>query len=108
MKLGLGLPHLGVEATPQKIVEFAQRAEALGFDSLWVLERGSQRLGSTQVGHQHSGKGSRLPRGSHRKGTTPTELVWRRRNSRPARRGETRASIHRSNSPSVSINQSKE
>jgi probable F420-dependent oxidoreductase len=39
MKLGLGLPHLGVEATPQKIVEFAQRAEALGFDSLWVLER---------------------------------------------------------------------
>lgn len=39
MKLGLGLPHLGVEATPQKIVKFAQRAEALGFDSLWVLER---------------------------------------------------------------------
>jgi probable F420-dependent oxidoreductase len=39
MKLGLGLPRLGAEATPQKIVEFAQRAEALGFDSLWVLER---------------------------------------------------------------------
>ncbi|MFZ3326946.1 MAG: LLM class flavin-dependent oxidoreductase, partial [Methylocella sp.] len=39
MKLGLGLPHHGVEATPQKIVEFAQRAEALGFDSLWVFER---------------------------------------------------------------------
>jgi probable F420-dependent oxidoreductase len=39
MKLGLGLPHLGAEATPQKIVEFAQRAEALGFDSVWVLER---------------------------------------------------------------------
>src|SRR5258705_5481787 len=39
MKLGLGLPHLGDEATPQKIVGFAQRAEVLGFDSLWVLER---------------------------------------------------------------------
>ena len=39
MKLGLGLPHLGVEATPQKIIEFAQRAEELGFDSVWVLER---------------------------------------------------------------------
>ena len=39
MKLGLGLPHHGVEATPQRIVEFAQRAEALGFDSLWVFER---------------------------------------------------------------------
>jgi len=56
MKLGLGLPHLGVDATRQKIVEFAQRAEAVGFDSLWVLERGSQRLGSTHAGHQHSGK----------------------------------------------------
>ncbi|MCW2653511.1 MAG: hypothetical protein QOE41_3025 [Mycobacterium sp.] len=39
MKLGLGLPHLGAEATPKRIVEFAQRAEELGFDSLWVLER---------------------------------------------------------------------
>jgi probable F420-dependent oxidoreductase len=39
MKLGLGLPHLGAEATPQRIVEFAQRAEELGFDSVWVLER---------------------------------------------------------------------
>jgi len=33
MKLGLGLPHLGDEATPQKIVGFAQRAEVLGFDA---------------------------------------------------------------------------
>jgi probable F420-dependent oxidoreductase len=39
MKLGLGLPHHGLEATPQKIVEFAQHAEALGFDSLWAFER---------------------------------------------------------------------
>ena len=39
MKLGLGLPHHGLEATPHKIVEFAQRAEALGFDSLWAFER---------------------------------------------------------------------
>jgi probable F420-dependent oxidoreductase len=39
VKLGLGLPHFGTEATPQRIVEFAQRAEELGFDSVWVLER---------------------------------------------------------------------
>ncbi|MFS8095510.1 LLM class flavin-dependent oxidoreductase [Lentzea alba] len=39
MKLGLALPQLGAEANPKTIVEFAQRAEELGFDSLWVLER---------------------------------------------------------------------
>jgi hypothetical protein len=108
MKLGLGLPHLGVEATPQKIVEFAQRAEALGFDSLWVLERGSQRLGSTQVGHQHSGKGSRLPEGATAKERPSPNPCGGVANSRPARQGETRASIRRSNSQSVSTNQSKE
>jgi alkanesulfonate monooxygenase SsuD/methylene tetrahydromethanopterin reductase-like flavin-dependent oxidoreductase (luciferase family) len=31
--------HFGAETTPEGIVTFAQRAEELGFDSLWVLER---------------------------------------------------------------------
>jgi probable F420-dependent oxidoreductase len=39
VKLGLALPHIGDEATPEGILTFAQRAEELGFDSLWVLER---------------------------------------------------------------------
>lgn len=39
MKLGLGLPHYSDEATPGKLVTFAQQAEALGYDSLWALER---------------------------------------------------------------------
>ena len=39
MKLGLSLPHLGRDATPEKLVDFARRTESLGFDSLWVLER---------------------------------------------------------------------
>ncbi|HXA31014.1 MAG TPA: TIGR03619 family F420-dependent LLM class oxidoreductase [Acidimicrobiales bacterium] len=39
MKLGLGLPHYGADATPDKIVEFAQRAESVGYESLWALER---------------------------------------------------------------------
>jgi probable F420-dependent oxidoreductase len=35
----LGLPHYSAEATPDRIVNFAQRAESLGYDSLWALER---------------------------------------------------------------------
>jgi len=34
----LSLPHLG-ETTPDRIVDFAQRTESLGYDSLWALER---------------------------------------------------------------------
>jgi probable F420-dependent oxidoreductase len=39
MKFGLGLPHYGDDITPERLVVFAQRAEALGYDSLWALER---------------------------------------------------------------------
>ncbi|ONI74113.1 hypothetical protein BWI15_12150 [Kribbella sp. ALI-6-A] len=39
MKLGLGLPHYSDEARPDRLVTFAHRAEALGYDSLWALER---------------------------------------------------------------------
>ena len=39
MKLGLGLPHYATEASPQNVLTFAQKAEELGYDSVWALER---------------------------------------------------------------------
>jgi len=39
MRLGIALPHFGPYATPQAIVTVARKAEALGFASLWVLDR---------------------------------------------------------------------
>lgn len=39
MRIGFFLPQIGSAASPQAIVNVAQRAEALGFDSLWVTER---------------------------------------------------------------------
>ncbi|WP_061295375.1 TIGR03619 family F420-dependent LLM class oxidoreductase [Herbidospora cretacea] len=39
MRLGLGLPTLGPLATPAFIASVAQRAEALGYHSLWAGER---------------------------------------------------------------------
>ena len=38
MKYGLLLPHFGEEADRDRLVLGAQRAEALGFDSLWVRD----------------------------------------------------------------------
>lgn len=39
MRLGFALPQIGSATGPDKIVTVAQRAEDLGFDSLWVLDR---------------------------------------------------------------------
>lgn len=39
MKIGISLPHLGPVASPEAIKAVAQRAEELGYDALWVLER---------------------------------------------------------------------
>ncbi len=39
MRLGFFLPQLGQAASPAAIVHVAQRAEALGYDSVWVTER---------------------------------------------------------------------
>lgn len=39
MRFGLALPHVGPVAGAQAIVDVAQRAEALGFYSVWVLDR---------------------------------------------------------------------
>ena len=39
MKLGFALPHIGPIATRSNIREAAQRAEALGYHSLWTNER---------------------------------------------------------------------
>jgi hypothetical protein len=39
MRLGFNIPNLGRSAGPESIVKVAQRAEALGYDTLWVTER---------------------------------------------------------------------
>jgi probable F420-dependent oxidoreductase len=39
MKLGFSLPQLGPQATPDNLITIATRAEQLGYDSVWVLER---------------------------------------------------------------------
>jgi len=39
VKLGAAAPHLGADASPEGLLGFAARAEELGLDSLWVLER---------------------------------------------------------------------
>jgi probable F420-dependent oxidoreductase len=39
MRLGFCLPQHGPKAGPEVLIEVAQRAEALGFESLWVSER---------------------------------------------------------------------
>ena len=39
MKAGFSLPQIGPQATPENLIRVAQRAEELGYHSLWVLER---------------------------------------------------------------------
>ena len=39
MKLGFGLPNIGPVASPDAIIKVSKRAEELGYDSLWVVER---------------------------------------------------------------------
>ena len=39
MRLGFSLPVSGAAATPDTLVTVAQRAEALGYASLWVFQR---------------------------------------------------------------------
>ena len=39
MQLGMVLPQLGAEATAAAIAQVAREAEAIGLDSLWVLDR---------------------------------------------------------------------
>jgi len=39
MKVGISLPQLGPQASPENLIKIAQRAEELGYDSVWVLER---------------------------------------------------------------------
>ena len=39
MRLGFNLPNIGPAASPDAIVRVAKRAEELGYDSVWVIER---------------------------------------------------------------------
>jgi probable F420-dependent oxidoreductase len=39
MRIGIALPQAGPVANPETILRAAERAEALGYDSLWVFER---------------------------------------------------------------------
>ena len=39
MKVGISLPQLGPQASPENLIRVARRAEAIGYDSAWVLER---------------------------------------------------------------------
>ena len=39
MRLGFNLPQVGPAASPEALVRVAQRAEELGYDSVWVTER---------------------------------------------------------------------
>jgi len=39
MRVGFSLPNIGPAATTSAVVQVAKRAEALGYDSLWVVER---------------------------------------------------------------------
>ena len=39
MKVGFGLPNIGPLGSPEAVSKVAQRAESLGYDSLWTIER---------------------------------------------------------------------
>ena len=39
MRVGFGLPNIGPVATAEAVSKVAQRAESLGYDSLWTIER---------------------------------------------------------------------
>jgi alkanesulfonate monooxygenase SsuD/methylene tetrahydromethanopterin reductase-like flavin-dependent oxidoreductase (luciferase family) len=39
MRIGFALPNIGTVATPQAVIAVAERAEDLGYDSLWTIER---------------------------------------------------------------------
>jgi probable F420-dependent oxidoreductase len=39
MRVGISLPQLGPQSSPENLVKVARRAEELGYDSVWVLER---------------------------------------------------------------------
>jgi len=39
MRIGFALPNIGPVATPEAVIAVAERAEQLGYDSLWTIER---------------------------------------------------------------------
>jgi alkanesulfonate monooxygenase SsuD/methylene tetrahydromethanopterin reductase-like flavin-dependent oxidoreductase (luciferase family) len=39
MRIGFALPNIGPIGSPEAVATVATRAEALGYDSLWTIER---------------------------------------------------------------------
>jgi probable F420-dependent oxidoreductase len=39
MKIGFGLPNIGPLGSPENVLQVAERAESLAYDSLWTIER---------------------------------------------------------------------
>ena len=39
MRVGISLPQLGPQASPESLIKVARHAEEIGYDSVWVLER---------------------------------------------------------------------
>jgi len=46
VKIGFSLPNIGPIGTAEAITKVAQRAEALGYSSLWTIERHDGRTPS--------------------------------------------------------------
>ncbi|MEZ5096153.1 MAG: hypothetical protein R2731_08495 [Nocardioides sp.] len=54
--LGFGLPVSGSWATPATMLHLAQRAEALGYASLWTFQRTLVPVGGSAASHDAVGR----------------------------------------------------
>ena len=61
MQVGIHLPQMGRSATPDRVREFAQAAEAGGFDILWAVDHVVLHRDGTSGGYPYSADGN-LPR----------------------------------------------
>ena len=62
MQVGIQLPQMGASATPDRIREFAQAAEAGGFDILWAVDHVVMHRDGTSGRYPYSPDGNLPPR----------------------------------------------